>query len=141
MMFWVSMFLRLLKGASGRRDLKCDFCRDGPRKQGAIAQTRLAYLKPAGNPGEYLIVARRHWVTPDQLPVTWWWHVQWLLLKTPGARLDNTAQNWTPEGGATQAHVHLWAIMDRSDEEGLLSHRLGFATILRRIKERMILAA
>lgn len=120
----------------GRRG-KCPFCDRGPREQGAIAETRLAYLKPVdGRPGRYLIVAKFHWVTPDDLPVTWWWHVQTLLRAIEG-RIDNTSQNWTEEGGRTIEHAHLWVIVDRHDEQGLPCRNIGMAGLIDEYLQRV----
>jgi hypothetical protein len=122
--------VELLVGRPKCRRGKCPFCDRGPQEQGAIAETRLAYLKLVdGQPGRYLIVAKFHWVTPYDLPITWWWHVQTLLRVVDG-RIDNTSQNWTPEGGRTVEHVHLWVIVDRAKEDGLPCKGTGMAGLI-----------
>src|SRR5580698_2772811 len=97
MAFYLSMIIHFFKGRRRNFDPDCVFCHIGPAEQGAIAQTRLAYIKAAGS-DNYLIVAKGHWETPDQLPVMWWFHVQWLLRQVPEVcltRLDHTAHNWS----------------------------------------------
>ena len=132
--FYVSLLVRLIFGPGRAHLLGCGFCDKGPQEQGALAETRLAYSKEApGLPGRYLIVAKSHWVRPGDFPVTWWFHVQWLL-RTVDARLDNTSQNWTPEGGRMFEHGHLWAITNRSNEEGTPAYHKGMAFLIDWIK-------
>jgi len=133
--FYLSLLFGLIFGSGHLHMGGCGFCENGPREQGAIAETRLAYIKLApGRTDRYLIVAKFHWETPADLPATWWFHVQWLLRAVDG-RLDNTSQNWTPEGGRTFAHAHIWVIANRTDEEGLPIHRKGMAFMIDHAKQ------
>ena len=133
--FYLYLLTHLVRGGKHAHVDGCPFCEKGPDEQGAIAQTRLAYIKHAPNlPDRYLIVARFHWEQPWDYPVTYWFHVCWLLMVIK-ERIDNLSQNLSDEGGRKFPHGHIWVITERRGEEGLPTYHTGMAGIIEHIKK------
>lgn len=109
----------------------CPFCLDNNLFVGEIlASSDDAYLSAAHyNPGNYLIIPKRHIESLIQLSDTWWRDVKELLSHVPALPENyNIAMNYGREAGQSVKHLHLW-IIPRSP--GLATSGKGLAGLLK----------